>query len=738
MRSPPSRVCSTPAVSSSLAFNRIRTIGWVTTDSKSSAVRNWPFTGHHWKSSISMSMPRCRSPPCDWGILDVAWTTRPADDKGRQTLRLQFAERLTGTHPSLQLVAVGPSHFGRPWRLPVFHPRDVSWREGAISLSLPDSMVLQQLTPHEARQSSVSDGAPGECRSNTEIRTVWPRWLARGLAGTRHSELLADIGTTIEVQPGGWTAVTQAELYCRTGERLACEARIPNAWTLEGIEEQSGNAIGDYQVVAYESDHKRVRVQFSRPITATQPLKMSIRTRRTPGERLTAEDFRPVEFLDVVAASRLVAIVPETTYRLELAGDQLLQRLDPDQLPVEAAARLQARRDGVAFVDDGRADDVTITISREAPAFGAAVQAAVLVSATTLEESYQITCTPESTPVSQMLVHLSESRSTPPNWRLARAGNRVFRARLVEEAAVATSPGRSVSTSRGETWEITLGEAQATPFEVIAERRTPLAGVFVVSLATVPAAATHQGSCTIRALDGTQLSIKADAVHAIHGAKSEPDHPSTTVACYRYDASPAARIVIDRLPAHMAPASLWVWNCLLRTHYLADGQGTHVARYYLENAARPRFTVRLPQGGELRGLDVNGVNLAGNVRAGEDEFLEIPLPADSRYPLVELTYSTSRDVLRTWDRLVSEFPQVCAPELNRTWQVCLPPGYRTPGYRTPGYRAVARDARIGRVRRRGTKLATASCWSPCPARRNPSFSSAGATLLGSDLEAVAR
>ena len=611
------------------------------------------------------------------GNLDVAWTTRPGDSQETQTVRLQFAERLTGTHPSLQLVAIGPSHVGRTWRLPVFQPRNVSWREGAMSLSVPPSLVLQQLTPHEARQSSVSDQDGREAGRTLHFELFGPDGSLEVLLARTRPELQADIGTTIEVQPGGWTAVAQVELSCRTGERRSCEALIPNAWTLEGIEEQAGNAIGDYQIVAYEADHKRLRIQFSRPVTESQSLNMRIRARRSPGERLTAEDFRPVEFVDVSAAARFIAIVPEATYRLELAGDQSLRRLDPDQLPADAAARLQVRRGAVVFVDDYRADDVTITISREAPTFQASIQADVTVAATTLDETYRITCTPESTPVSQLLVHLSEPRGTQPTWRLARADNRAFRARLVEETPAAASPGRDVSTSRGETWEITLGEAQATPFEVIAERRTPLAGVFAVSLATVPAASTQQGSCTIHAVNGTRISIKTDAVHAIPCDTPLPERSSAVVACYRYDASRAARIVIDRLQPRMAPTSLWVWNCLLQSRYLANGQSTHVASYFLEAAGSSRFSVRLPAGSDLRGLDVNGVNFSGNVRAGEGEFLEIPLPAEARYPLVEITYSTQRASLRTWDQLVSEFPEVRVPELNRTWQVCLPSGYRT-------------------------------------------------------------
>lgn len=610
------------------------------------------------------------------GNLDVAWTTRPGETQGTQTVRLQFAERLTGTHPSLQWTAIGRSHVGRAWRLPAFQPRDVSWREGAMSLTVPPSLLLQQLTPHDARQSSVSDRAGGEPGRTLHFELFGPEGSLEVLLTRARSELQAHIGTTIEVQPGGWTAVAQAELFCQSGERRSCEARIPNAWTLEGIEEQAGNAIGDYQIVAYEADHKRLRVQFSRPVTASQSLKMRIRARRNPGDRLTAEDFRPVELLDVVASTQFVAIVPEATYRLELAGDQSLQRLDPDHLPAEAAARLQTRRGAVVFVDDHHADDVTITISREAPAFQAAIQTDVHVADTTLDETYRITCSPESTPVSQLLVHLSEPRGTQPTWRLSRADNRAFRARLLEETSASSSPGRDVSTSRGETWEITLGEAQATPFEIVAERRTPLTGVFAVSLATVPAASTQQGACTIFAIHSTRLSIKADAVHAIPCDVPAPDRSSSVVACYRYDGSRAARIVIDRLQARMAPASQWIWNCRLQSRYLADGQGTHIARYYLESAGNSRFEVRLPAGSDLRGLDVNGSNFSGNVRTEKGEFLEIPLPADARYPLVEITYSTRRAELRTWDQLVSQFPEVRVPELKRTWQVSLPPGYR--------------------------------------------------------------
>ncbi len=103
------------------------------------------------------------------------------------------------------------------------------------------------------------------------------------------------------------------------------EAQVPNAWTIDGIDADPTNSLHDYQIVAYEAEHRRLQIQLVHPLAADKSIRLKIRAHRTPNFPLAVEDIRPVEFLDASYASRLVAVAPEANYRLELEGDNQLE-----------------------------------------------------------------------------------------------------------------------------------------------------------------------------------------------------------------------------------------------------------------------------------------------------------------------------------------------------------------------------------------------------------------------------
>ncbi|MHB8952804.1 MAG: hypothetical protein ACYC4U_07465 [Pirellulaceae bacterium] len=605
------------------------------------------------------------------GNLDVNWVSS-ADDEGRsQTVRVRFDERLTGVHPTLQLFAVGPLQTGGMWRLPTLRPQDVFWRQGTMSLIVPESLELQHLSVHNARQAAVAapqDGLAGEI---TRFELFAADGALEVSVARQGRDIVAEMGTTIDIDPGTITSQTLVDLRSRFGQRFVIEARVPNAWTIDGIEAPLANSMNDYQFVAYEADHKRLQIQLAQPLDPDQSIRLAIRAHRTPSSWLAAEDFRPVEFLDVAQASRLVAIAPDANYRLDLVGDDQLDRVDPDGLSPADAGRLRPRQGGVVFVDNDQADRLTINIMREDPEYAAVVHVDVEVNQNVLAESYRIECTPDSTPVSQLRLHLSETRPVPLTWQFAGGENAILDARrLTGEQQAPASLQRT-----GETWEITLRTPQATPFEIRGKLQSEFETVFTVALATLPAAVSHEGRVTIHSLDGTRLSIKAHAARSVPCEPAPPGRYATAVAGYQYDASHNARIIVDRAQQRGGPSPLWAWQCLVTTQHLETGRATHVATFLLESAGGTALQFRLPGEGELRGLAINGADVTRALRRAEDGFHAVTLPEGQRFPRVELTYETAGPPLGIWSRLAIEFPQVNVPVLDRRWRLWLPPGY---------------------------------------------------------------
>ena len=223
-------------------------------------------------------------------------------------MRVRFAERLTGVHPTLQLLAVGPLHTGESWRLPTLRPQNVFWRQGTMSLIVPESLELRHLSVHNARQAARGCSARRSAGDVTRFELFGVDGALEVNVARQGREIVADVGTTIDLDPGAITSQTLADVRCRFGERFVIEAQVPNTWTIDGIEaNRTMDGIRrepDYQFVAYEAGHKRLQIQLAQPLAPERSIRLAIRAHRTPSSWLAAEDFRPVEFLDVAQASR--------------------------------------------------------------------------------------------------------------------------------------------------------------------------------------------------------------------------------------------------------------------------------------------------------------------------------------------------------------------------------------------------------------------------------------------------
>jgi len=605
------------------------------------------------------------------GNVDLPWSSAPGADGRSQTVAVQFGERLAGAHSTLQITAVSPLHTDTLWRLPALRPQGVFWRQGTMSLLVPDTLILRHLRAVDAQQSLAAPGPDGGMAQQLVFELFGADGALELNVTRRRREIQAQVGTTIDLGSGSISAQMLVDLKSRFGERFVIEAYVPNPWTIDGIDAEPAAALHDYQVVAYEPERRRLQIQLVRPLMADRPLRLKIRAHRTPRFPLTAEILRPVEFLDTTYETRLVSVAPEANYRLAFEGDNALECPDPASLAPADAVRVPARPGAVIFVDDEHAQPLRINVTREDPAFAASVYVDAEFAASKCLESYRIVCTPEATPVAQLRVQLSEARPADVIWQFVGETNVVLPAKRIADPRIAGGPVRP-----GETWEIDLGRPQAASFEIRGQRTTPGPEKLTVSLATLPAAVAHDGRLTIRSLDGTRLAITASGVKPVPCDPAPPGSYPTSRACYGFDASRNARVEINRATSRADGATLWAWNARLTSQYLATGEAIHVATFLLESAGGSEFRVRLPEGCTLRGVEINGADAGRALSTGADGSHTIALPNGQRFPRVEVAYGESQSALGVRHRLATEFPNVDIPLLQRSWRVWLPPDYR--------------------------------------------------------------
>ncbi|MCU0958704.1 MAG: hypothetical protein MUF48_01245 [Pirellulaceae bacterium] len=606
------------------------------------------------------------------GNLDLDWQSLPGSDAAGQVIRIPFAERLTGTHSTLQVSAVAALQTQTSWRLPTLRPRQVLWRQGTMSLEVPDSLELRHLQVYQARQSAGTAPTDDSRSTTLQFELFGPESALEVVLARRTSDVVAETGTTIDMNAGAVTALVVADLHCRSGERFALQALVPNAWAVDGVEAEPAAAVHDYQFVAYEAQFKRLQIQLAQPLQPSRAVRLTIRAHRSPSVFLGPEDLRPVQWLAMTHTTRLVALVPDTNFRLDLSGDAALERLDPTGLAPADARRLQLRAGSLVFDDDERASRVAVTMAREEPEFAASVTVDVDVTQDALIESYRVVCTPDATPLERVQIHFSEPRAAELVWRWVGDEPGILSARRLREGA---EEGAGLPLS-GESWEIVLRTPQRSPFELRGQRTTAGSPPRTVSLATLPDAVSHDGQLTLRAKDGQRLSVQAQAVTPIPCDPMPPDAAPTPRACYRYDASKTARVTIQRLADGGGPAALWAWRCRVRAQRAPEGETRVAATYFLENTGVAELRVALPADSTCEGWDINGEPAPRALRTdGAGSYL-VTLPAGQRFPRVEIRYACPGRPLGIWSEVSVELPRVDIPVLDRRVSLWLPPGYR--------------------------------------------------------------
>ncbi len=606
------------------------------------------------------------------GNRDVSWSLLNDPDGRTRQLQVRFAEPLSGIHRTLQLNAVGPLRTGETWRLPQILPQNVFWRQGTLTLLVPDTLELRHLAAQNARQSDTTVADPSSKSVARRFQLFAPDGMLEVNVVRRSQKLAGTIGTTIELAPGTTTALVAADLTSVVGQRYLLEADMPNAWTLDSIESEPANSVEDYQFVAYEAGSKRLQIRLSQPLSPNRPMRLTIRAHRAPTFVLRADDFRPVRLTNVDVGSHLVAIAPDPSFRLDVSGDVEVEQVDPESLSPTVADLLHPRSGGMVFRDGKRADSVTVKVTREDPTFTAEIHVRAEVDADSLTESYRVICTPESTPLTSLQILLSESRPQGVTWSVASDTNSLLGARQI--------PMRELQTARMnqsvEAWELVLRSPQDKPIEIRGQCKSTFAAAKNIALATLPRAAAQEGWLTIESRDASPLAIKASAARPIPCSPVDPDKYSLSRARYRFDPSRNAQVMVDHTSPRSTQAPLWAWECLLSSQLLASGQTLHCADYLLETAGGLEFQVRLPPDSKLAGLAINDTEASRPQRDATSHDYVVTLPSGVRFPRVRVTYTSPKKHLGIFNRIVTQFPEVNIPVLDRRWSVWLPPGYQ--------------------------------------------------------------
>ena len=614
---------------------------------------------------------------------------------------------------SIRLVGVVERPQTPAWRLPSFYIANAIWQESEAVLVIPDALELLRLEMEGARQIGRSSQADA---TEIFVRHDSPEATLEMSLRARRPQLVSSSGASIRWASDRLTA----DVVCRTrtdwGEVFELAFQWPAAprldrWTVDSFESEPAGYIDPESLPQIDAQGV-LRAPLLRAVSADDFVTFRIRAhRRRPANQILTGSQMLVGRL--LGSRRLVDLLAvEGT----LSGDGLATRVEPRT--GAAAELLSPLPGGNTFQVDHRIGRLTSRPDDQRASYAAELAVDATIRGGLLEEVYRVRCRPSSEPLQEVLVQISGSRATPIRWSLdgsdedieaqllpdareteaaAVAGRpdedreadapRGSRDRLAPSAAASSPPGSGARPDSGlaadrgaaaavERWSVRTPRPLQSAFTLVGRRTTPFAsGTRNILLASVPAAVSQSGQVTLRCADDAGIRVADTLLEPVPGPLRNPDQRSQVRGLYRYEPARPTALVVARDPEQLK-GLLWCWRSQHVSRYERAGHCLNDVVFHLENHGRGALETRLPADCELEFVEVDGQRVKVAPTAGA---CRIPLPRKVAVA-VHLQYVTRHPtgVADGWrGELVGQLAIPQVPVLESTWQIVLPPEYRT-------------------------------------------------------------
>ncbi len=663
------------------------------------------------------------------GNRNLAWTGSSAGADEPSRVALELPEPLAGYDCVLTLDAVAPIPLGQPWRLPAVRPMDMFWQKGSVRLRVPKTLAIKRLSViredakgtrlPSGRQISREPSAEENGGESIDLQLFHPEAVVEVVVDRPADRVELRCGTSLDWQEDRVQAKTVAELRAAHGERFLVTATVQPAWTVDSVEaqiidpseEEDPDVLEGFREEKTAGKGRVLKISLRKALQKGRSIRLIVTSHRPvdfpPDSGI--ETFRPLQLHEVKTVKELMSAHTDPAHQLKLSGNIELTRLVTESLDPADMNLLEDRTGSLAWAVDAKAGRDAFRLNRtsEKPRFSASIRVEATLKDESLVETYALRCEPESAPVAQLLVHLSQDRDSPLDWSVVGEGGAGASATRLSEAEQLVA---GIGTG-GETWEITLRRPRSVPFEIRASRFSPLGESEPISLASLPEITDQEAILTISSAGAHPIRIHSGNLKTIPNPTLPFDTRSTLQAAYRYEplrdalAAATPAVTVSLAPTSDGQPTIWAWAMTVRSQFAADGAVNHQATYFLENVARSEVRLTLPPGTTLHGLSVDRRVLASAATAESGStVITAPLPTDNRYPVLTVSYGTKGHRLRTIDRIGAPVPEIDVPVLDRQWIVWIPPGYAAYGSASgQGAIAAAPDWRrrlFGPLRRR--------------------------------------
>ncbi len=630
----------------------------------------------------------------------VSWWISGYDSNGKAKVTLNVQKSLPGKPRTLRVTAIGKMVLGEPWRLPRIEPSGMSWSEGRISLLLRDQLTVERVIPIGCQQTAVDspvDAGLGrvlqfqayEAAATVDVTVSRrpPEAVMIGIANIEFSDDLAMAAITGEFSIAG-----------EVRDRL--EADVARGWSVRDVRQLSGERVAEWTVDHEANGSSRLVVRLLKPFSSTKPLKLVVHCCRAmrDGDRLTGEDFWPVQFRDVNARRQLAAVGWNESCDLQFNGQARGNLLVPEELPPAESALLLSRGTRVLFGPKPEVAGVVADYARKTAKCRVRIDVDAAVGEYAMRETSRFQCAPQSGSVDRVIVQFAPRRGSAPVWTIDGRACEVVSAhrmgnleRWVFEEASA------------ETWEVVFARPRREPFELVAVRETASSGGWLpIALAAMPEAVWQGGFLTVRSAGRTGVLIENERLKR---ETPTSGRPGATI-CGRYRYEPAREVAgMAGVAVRVRPDSLegsrkaFVSRARLESWYPKGCSSRHTTTYQFHDIHAGVMRFALPD--LIRQEDIQAVRIDGEpahwrvVATDEERSLRVSFTEPRISPTVTVEWLSYKPETR----FVGSFVPVClvpeVPVLSHEWIVRLPSRLTVPtkdfvamtSFDEPGWRA---------------------------------------------------
>lgn len=601
----------------------------------------------------------------------LAWTS--AELSNQPETLLELPTPLTGQGHIVRLRLLAPPPDDNWWSLKGVTVHDVRWREGSITLEASEPLNINHVDTENCREVFSGPLPPPRVGQLLRFQCFQPEAELHVLASEHDLSCVARIGTTIKLTPTSLNAVAKARIVAEKGARFELDMDASADWTIDQIESIPPGLLDDWKEVRSTTRNVRYRISLKQAITADQPLDLLVqahrRRRNDTQSGTTGRDLRVIQFPELMSDRQFVAVGAEAPYQVALRNDAGVERLQADALPETDASLIDLPPGGLVYRDGPSADRLAVLLSSDPPRFEIDIDAETQVTAKQLIDRYEITCQPQESSVSRLLIHFTDVLSELPEWVFYGPEPEPLKAvRLGEDEQ------SSEGLLGGETWRIELPSPQGTPFRLTARSVKEFTSAHSVALASVAGATSQTASLTVRSLDGTHLSVQTEGLKSIPVEPVAGNQYTTARLALRYLPTDDAQVIVSRADALNHPAQAYVWSCCLMSRIAKDGTALHRAVYQIENAGSQEIALDLPADAKEAQVWLNQNRLT-LPNGGPSSRVKVALPAQQRLIALTVCYVTHVAPIESFATIRVSWPRVDLPVVHRTWDVWIPPGF---------------------------------------------------------------